>query len=89
MTWTIRISDLARKQLKKMDKQTAVRIMDFLQNRLTNHDDPRTIGESLKGARFGDFWKYRVGDYRIICDIEDQELTILVLQIGNRREVYR
>jgi len=52
-------------------------------------DDPRSIGEPLKGSRLGDFWKYRVGDYRIISNIEDRALRILVVKIGNRREVYR
>ncbi|WP_222919685.1 type II toxin-antitoxin system RelE family toxin [Xylella fastidiosa] len=52
-------------------------------------DDPRSIGESLKGSRLGEFWKYRVGDYRIISSIEDGALRILVVKIGNRREVYR
>lgn len=52
-------------------------------------DDPRSIGEALKGARFGEFWKYRVGDYRIIAHIEDAAVRILVVRIGNRREVYR
>ena len=57
--------------------------------RLSVLDDPRSIGEPLKGSRLGDFWKYRVGDYRIISNIEDRALRILVVKIGNRREVYR
>ncbi len=52
-------------------------------------DDPRSIGQALKGAELGAFWKYRVGDYRIISSIEDRALRILVLRVGNRREVYR
>ena len=52
-------------------------------------DDPRSLGEALKGGTLGEFWKYRVGDYRIIASIEDGALRILVVKIGNRREVYR
>ncbi len=52
-------------------------------------DDPRSIGEALKGASLGGFWKYRVADYRIIADIEDERIRILIVRIGNRREVYR
>jgi mRNA interferase RelE/StbE len=52
-------------------------------------EDPRSIGQALKGTRFGEFWKYRVGDYRVIAHIEDDRLRILVVRIGNRREVYR
>jgi mRNA interferase RelE/StbE len=52
-------------------------------------DDPRSIGEALKGAKLGDFWKYRVGDYRVIARIEDREVIIIVVRVGNRKEVYR
>jgi mRNA interferase RelE/StbE len=52
-------------------------------------DDPRSIGEALKGSRLGSLWKYRVGDYRIVADIEDGALLVLVVKIGNRRDVYR
>ena len=60
-----------------------------MRERVAVLDDPRSIGEALKGARLGEFWKYRVGDYRIISCIEDGALLILVVKIGNRREVYR
>lgn len=65
------------------------RILAFLHGRLAKLDDPRSIGEALKGPKLGDFWKYRVGDYRIISSIEDNVLKILVVKIGNRREVYK
>jgi mRNA interferase RelE/StbE len=52
-------------------------------------DDPRSIGEALVGPRLGDRWKYRVGDYRIIADIQDDVLVVYVVKVGNRREVYR
>ena len=72
-----------------MDKQIARRITAFLRERVAVLDDPRSIGEALKGSKLGEFWKYRVGDYRIIGSIEDGALRILVVKIGNRREVYR
>ncbi|WP_273478931.1 type II toxin-antitoxin system RelE family toxin [Rivihabitans pingtungensis] len=65
------------------------RILMFLHERVATLDDPRSIGETLKGSRLGAFWKYRVGDYRVIANIEDGALHILVVRIGNRREVYR
>ena len=89
MAWLIKIDDEAQKDLAKLDKQIAKRITTFLRERVAVLDDPRSIGEALKGSRLGDFWKYRVGDYRIISNIEDGALRILVVKIGNRREVYR
>lgn len=89
MAWTIKIDDRAKKNLAKLDKQVAKRIITFLRERVATLDDPRSIGEALKGSKLGDFWKYRVGDYRIISRIEDDELCILIVRIGNRREVYR
>ena len=89
MAWQINLSETAVKQLGKIDKPVAKRIKAFLRDRVSSLDDPRSIGQALKGSRLGEFWKYRVGDYRIIASIEDGQLTILVLQIGNRREVYR
>ena len=67
----------------------AKRIVTFLRERVAELDDPRSIGEALKGSKLGEFWKYRVGDYRIITNIEDGVMRILVLKVGNRREVYR
>jgi mRNA interferase RelE/StbE len=89
LAWLIKIDDEAQKDLAKLDKQIAKRITAFLRERVAVLDDPRSIGEALKGSRLGDFWKYRVGDYRIISNIEDGALRILVVKIGNRREVYR
>ena len=63
--------------------------MAFLRERVAPLDDPRSVGEALKGSKLGDFWKYGVGDYRVIAHIEDGALRILVLEVGNRREVYR
>ena len=76
-------------ELAKLDKQVARRILAFLRERVAVLDDPRTVGEALKGSKLGEFWKYRVGDYRVITNIEDGVMRILVLKVGNRREVYR
>lgn len=89
MAWRIELEDAAKKDLANMDKQIARRITAFLRERVAVLDNPRSIGEALKGSKLGEFWKYRVGDYRIIGSIEDGALRILVVKIGNRREVYR
>jgi len=89
LAWQIQFDDAAMKDLAKLDKQIAKRITDFLRGRVAVLDNPRTIGEALKGSKLGEFWKYRVGDWRIIASIEDGALRILVVKIGNRREVYR
>lgn len=89
MAWTIRLADTARKQLAKLDPQIARRISKFLRVRLATADDPRSLGYALKGEELGDYWRYRVGDYRILCEIRDAELVILALAVGHRREIYR
>lgn len=89
MAWTIEYADSAKDQLRKLDRQVARRILDFMDERIANLEDPRGVGEALKGARLGSFWKYRVGDYRVVVSIEDGAVRILVVRIGNRREVYR
>ncbi|ECF2367389.1 TPA: type II toxin-antitoxin system RelE family toxin [Salmonella enterica] len=87
MVWTINYSDRALKSLRKMDKQTARRIVDFMDLRIAVAADPRQSGKPLKGE-LGEFWRYRVGDHRILCEIRDDELIILAATIGHRREVY-
>jgi mRNA interferase RelE/StbE len=89
MAWKVEFDRAAERDLDKLDPQIARRILAFLHGRVATLDDPRCIGEALKGSKLGDFWKYRVGDYRIISCIEDGALRILVVRIGNRREVYR
>jgi mRNA interferase RelE/StbE len=89
MAWKVEFAPAAQRQLKKLDAQHSQRILTFLSKRLSLLDNPRIIGQPLQGQRFGEFWKYRVGDYRLICKIEDEQILILVLQIGHRREVYR
>ena len=89
MAWEVELSALAQKNLDQLDPQIARRILAFLHERVAALDDLRSIGQALKGAELGAFWKYRVGDYRIISSIEDGALKILVVRVGNRREVYR
>jgi mRNA interferase RelE/StbE len=89
MVWKVEFDTGAARDLDKLDRQTARRILVFLHGRIAPLDDPRSIGEALKGSKLGDFWKYRVGDYRVIVSIEDGALLVLVVKIGNRREVYR
>lgn len=89
LAWLIEYDEAALKDLASMDKQVARRITAFMRERVGALDDPRSIGEALKGSRLGAFWKYRVGDYRIIADIEDAALRVYVVRVGNRREVYR
>jgi mRNA interferase RelE/StbE len=88
LAWTIKYAETARKQLRKLDKSDARRIAGFMDERIAVSDDPRRMGKALKGP-LGSLWRYRVGDFRVICDIQDGVLVVLVLQIGNRREVYR
>lgn len=89
MAWRIELSASADKQLRKLDPQVARRILTFLRDRLAPLDDPRSLGEALRGKEFGEFWKYRVGDWRIIADLDDGVMLITVIRFGNRREVYR
>ncbi|RBN22478.1 type II toxin-antitoxin system RelE/ParE family toxin [Klebsiella pneumoniae] len=87
MVWPFNSSDRALKSLRKMDKQNARRIVDFMSLRIAVAADPRQSGKPLKGE-LGEFWRYRVGDYRVLCEIRDDELVILAATIGHRREVY-
>lgn len=89
MAWRIEISESAERQLAKLDRPVAKRIRSFLRKRVAVLDDPRSIGAALKGSELGEFWKYRVGDWRVICQIRDKEILIVVVRLGNRREVYR
>jgi mRNA interferase RelE/StbE len=89
MAWRIEYDAGAEKDLSKLDRQIAQCIVKFLGKRVAKLADPRTIGEALRGSRLGEFWKYRVGDYRIIAEIQDKLLIVYVVEIGNRKEVYR
>lgn len=89
MVWQIEVSAYAEKQLAKMDRPVALRIRSFLRDRLATLEDPRSIGEALRGSELGEFWKYRISDWRLICEIKDKQILITVLSLGNRREIYR
>ena len=89
MAWRIEFEDAALKELAKLDKPVARRILAFLRERVAVLDDPRSVGEALKGSKLGEFWKYRVGDYRVITNIEDGALRVLALKVGSRKEIYR
>ena len=89
MAWIIEYTGAAAKQLKKLDKSVALRLLDFMDHRVATAEDPRALGKSLKGPRLGEYWRYRLGEYRIICSIQDQQVCILVIEIGNRRDVYK
>jgi mRNA interferase RelE/StbE len=89
LAWRIEVSETAEKQLAKLDKPVAKRLRTFLLERIATLDDPRSIGQALKGSELGEFWKYRVGDWRLICQIKDDKILITVVRLGNRREVYR
>jgi mRNA interferase RelE/StbE len=88
LVWTIDYADTAKVQLRKLDKQTARRIVEYLSERIATLENPRNTGKALTGP-LGGLWRYRVGDYRVICEIQDNTVCILVVQIGNRRDVYR
>ena len=83
MAWTINYTETARKQLRKLDKQTARRILDFMDERIASQEDPRSTGKTLTGPLLRAYWRSRVGD------LQDSVLCILVIEIGNRKEIYR
>ena len=89
MVWIIKYTESSTKQLKKLDQQTALRVLNYMDERVAVLADPRSLGKNLKGPKMGEYWRYRVGDIRVICNIVDGQLTVLVVEIGNRREVYR
>jgi mRNA interferase RelE/StbE len=88
LAWTVRLSDDAKRDLQKLDKTLQKRITSFLLDRLQTTDNPRITGKALQG-RFSGLWRYRVGDFRLLCRIEDNELIILVIEIGHRKEIYK
>ena len=87
MAWTIDYSDLAERQLNRLDRQIANRIRSYMSGRVVTLDNPRDRGERLRW-NLRDYWRYRVGDYRVICDIQDAALVVLVVEVGHRSEVY-
>ena len=89
MGWTIELDQAAERDLDKINPQAARRILVFLRDRVAKRDNPRSVGTALQGSKAGGFWRYQVGDYRIIIVIEDDDQRILVLRVGHRREIYR
>lgn len=88
MKYDVVFSKTALKQFKKMDNYTKLMLINWIEKNLSNCEDPRIHGKALKG-NLKNQWRYRVGDYRILCDIEDDKLIILVINIGHRREIYK
>jgi mRNA interferase RelE/StbE len=86
--WTIIYTDTARRQLHKLDKKSARRILQYMEEKIATLENARSLGKALRGV-LGDLWRYRVGDYRVICELQDNELRVLVVRIGNRKDVYR
>ncbi len=89
MAWTVNYTETAAKQLRKLDKPAARRIVDFMDERVATSQNPRDSGKALTGPLLGSYWRYRVGDCRIICEIQDGVLCILVIEVGARKDVYR
>lgn len=88
LTWTIEYTATARTQLAKLDKQMARRIVDYMNERVAKLEDPRKLGRALTGS-LGELWRYRVGYCRVVCDIQDDTLRVLVVRVGSRSTVYR
>lgn len=86
MAWTIEFDKKAEREFKKLDKVNQKKIDKFLLRLI--HNKPRNIGRALKG-KLGSLWRYRIGDYRLICNIEDKILTVVVLRVSHRRHVYK
>lgn len=88
MAWTIEFAPGVEKELKKIGKAEARRILDYLRDRVATSDDPRQLGKPLRGE-LTEYWRYRVGDYRVICELRDGALVVLVVRVGHRKDVYR
>ena len=87
-TWRIEITRTAEKQIQKLNRAAQELIIQFLRKRAQTADNPRQLGTPLHGDQ-GGLWRYRVGDYRLICDIQDERITVLVVRVGHRKDVYR
>lgn len=88
MVWRISYAQTAMQQLRKLDRSVAARILKYMDERIAVQDDPRRLGKALSGP-MGDLWRYRVGDFRVVCHIQDNELCVLVVRIGKRKDVYK
>jgi mRNA interferase RelE/StbE len=88
LTYDVSYTDGFTRDLKQLDPQVARRLVVFLSERVAGADDPRELGQALRGSRLGGLWRYRVGDWRIIADIQNDTLTVLALHAGHRRDIY-
>lgn len=87
MTWQVKIPDETRKELRSLDHQAQRLILKYLEQRIATKEDPRRFGKAMTGDKAG-WWRYRVTDYRMICEIQDAKKTVLVLKIDHRKQVY-
>ncbi len=88
MAWSVEFSNAAVKALKKIDRKAAERIVRFLRERIEPAEDPRLLGKALQGE-LRTYWRYRIGNYRLICHINDDAVQVLVVRIAHRKEIYR
>jgi mRNA interferase RelE/StbE len=88
LAWRVEVSRTAQNQINKLDRRAQVGIIRYLRERVLTLDDPRQLGKALHGEKKG-LWRYRAGDYRIICNLEGQANSIVVLAVGHRKDVYR
>ena len=88
MSWDYKVSERALKQLKKLDKQAAAQILAYLDERIAGTHDPRQLGKQLKGE-LNNIWRYRSGDYRILCQLQGEVFVVLVLEVGHRKNMYQ
>lgn len=87
MQYKVIFTERAKRQLKKLDKHIAALIIGWLEKNIQNCENPRLHGKGLVENKSGQ-WRYRIGDYRVICEIQDKEIIVLVLEVGHRREIY-
>lgn len=88
MTWKIKYLKSVQKDMRKIDQKDQTRIREYLEKNIAYSDNPRNVGKLLKGS-YADLWRYRVGKYRIVCELDDTSITILVLRVGHRKDIYR
>lgn len=88
LIWNINFTNTALKTISKFDKTTQIRIFKWLEERVSKGNNPRLWGKQLKGSILGDNWCYRIGDYRILCNIQDDKLIVAVVDVGHRKDIY-
>jgi mRNA interferase RelE/StbE len=86
--WTYRVDERAFKELRKLDRQAQRDILAYLDQRVATEEDPRRFGKGLRADLAG-LWRYRVGNYRILCQIKDSLLLVLVISVGHRKDIYK